>query len=157
MDSKVVHYFQRLAVRYEQRIDQRERIYRISRDLTRESKRIISGLLRGLSLAAARQQLVAAHHLIQNILTEVNDSVGYWRFWPSFSPGLQEFVEACALWHFLNDGSLATRLQIQSEVLETHPDMPFALSNLDYILGVADTTYGVVPDFFPHVRSPLQR
>lgn len=129
--------------------DRKERIVKLSRDLTIGSKRLIFLLLRQGDedkMKQAGEALCKLHKLIGNIATEVRGR-DYWRYQRAFSPGLQEYIEALSLYHFLNTSRLITKTEIerrievdnkgqQDNVTSQQPF--FSISHEDYLLGIAD-------------------
>lgn len=100
--------------------DRRERIYKLSRDVTIEAKRIIFTLLRyspkssvesNVELfAQADQQFDAIRRILFAIAKELHskddavppfDFSRFWRYHYSFSPGMQELIEASTLYVFM--------------------------------------------------------
>ena len=129
--------------------DKYERLVKISRDLTTCSKRAIFTLQRAnlssresriRALAEADEQLDSARNkLIRTLLEELRDAEPR-KYANAFSPGVQEYVEAQTLRHFIASGTLMNSEQLESQ-LEFSGESgrcAFDLWPVDYLLGVAD-------------------
>jgi len=105
------------------RHDKRERIVKISRDITIESKRIIFALHRikteedkeGVLADAARRFTDLRSGLWLQLATELLCEEGE-QFIRAYSAGLQEWVEALSFYHFLATGTVVTYSQVKGEL-----------------------------------------
>lgn len=164
----VVKMFRAFQVDLDDRYDRYERLVKLSRDVTIESKRIIFLLHRIMSqeqkdkvLAEADSKLTELNaSALREIATELRGQ-SYYLYLRAFSPGLQEYVEAVTFFHYIKDGRLVTLEEINSALVfdeqaeeaesdiaaaseptaETSP-ATFALeiTPMDYMLGIADLT-----------------
>lgn len=162
----VVKMFRAFQVELDDRYDRYERLVKLGRDVTIESKRIIFLLHRIIRdnqkdkiLAEADQKLCElSMFTLREIATELRGQ-SYYLYLRAFSPGIQEYVEAVTYFHYIKDGHLVTLDEIhkalvyieQAEEAESEmanepasqsPPGKFSLeiTPLDYMLGVADLT-----------------
>lgn len=164
----VVKMFRAFQVELDDRYDRYERLVKLSRDLTIESKRIIFLLHRIMSqeqkdkvLAEADSKLTELNaSCLREIATELKGQ-SYYLYLRAFSPGLQEYVEAVTFFHYIKDGRLITLEEINKALIfdeqaeeaesdivaasEPTPETPPAtialeITPMDYILGIADLT-----------------
>jgi predicted translin family RNA/ssDNA-binding protein len=128
----------------------REEVYKLSRDITAASKRVIS-LLQRMRLNAdsdsfletARSELKQVHGMLRTLTKHLASSAGaaaadtsesfaaltvapaatvplplYWQFYPRFSFGLQEYVEAYTFYHYLRFTTICTEADIAAAIAE---------------------------------------
>lgn len=145
------------------RYDQRERVYKLSRDLTRFSKKVIFILQRpihenqtlslSLSLSMnnssayglpphllrqARAAQEEVYTVIKALAQELNaDETVSHRLSQQYSFGLQEYIESITFMHYLTDSSLLSLTDIES-LIKHHTGEAFHITPLDYLLGIAD-------------------
>ncbi|RKF62104.1 Translin-associated protein X [Erysiphe neolycopersici] len=121
--------------------DARERVIKASRDITAVSKKIIFALQRIRNLKEDIPSKIASdiqdkqktvRNYFESIVPDVL-GVNTWRYHPQISPGLQEFVEAVSLEHYLRNQSLISL----EEAVELLPP-GINLTADDYILGIFD-------------------
>ncbi|GAB5366512.1 hypothetical protein AAMO2058_001149700 [Amorphochlora amoebiformis] len=120
-----------LSTEYDARNNRRERIYRIARELTIRSKKMIFLLHRGnptpqlmKSAQKAREEL---HGLIGDIYDALIDKDDYWRMLNKFSFGLQEFVEAVSFFHYIKTKRIIAKQEIENDInQQIHPPTPHA-------------------------------
>lgn len=158
-DSPVLTLFRDASVKLKDRHDRHERIVKLSRDITIESKRIIfllhSGIKpeekeKNISEAATRlNQLITGP--IKNAGVELQNSSRYLHA-KAISPGLQEFIEAKTFQHLLEHGVLTTCGKVQNEFTysikqksdaeseESDVIVETLLPMTDFLLGIADLT-----------------
>lgn len=99
----------------------KEQIVQTSIRVTRLSKSVIYSLIRGDAASAER-----AMAEMERAAQELRALIAKWpMFYNSGAQGLQEFVEAKALWGFLRDGRLPAREELGVDVMT-------------YLMGVAD-------------------
>eukprot|EP00911_Craspedida_sp_UC1_P002779 UC1_evm1s2034 len=148
--SPTQHQFYNYAQALTAKQDRRERLVKMSRDVTIASKRTIfllhriEGDNREAKIEEARAELTAVRAIIKNIAKEVND-VGVYQFARAYSPGLQEYVEAATFLAFCADGTLIARDVLNADLVfggedDGGGDLKFVISPADYMLGVADLT-----------------
>lgn len=162
----VVQMFRAFQVELDDRYDRYERLVKLGRDVTIESKRIIFLLHRIMKdnqkdkvLAEADQKLCElSMYALREIAMELRGQ-SYYLYLRAFSPGIQEYIEALTFFHYIKDGHLVTLDEIhknlvyieQAEEAESEmadesasetPPGKFSLeiTPLDYMLGIADLT-----------------
>lgn len=122
-------------------------IYQSSRDLTRQSKKLISQLQRctlahsNLNerqsiLDAGKQSLIELHHLLDATLKDFKEDE-FHRFSSAFSPGVQEFIESASLLYYLETGELLTQIQLEKDI-ETTLNKKIPIMTSDYVIGILD-------------------
>ena len=144
--------FQQYQIELDYNHDKRERLVKLSRDITIQSKRIIFLLHRALSLAdktpvlnEAEQKLQQVAKLLCKVAEElINEDPA--RYKSAYSIGVQEFIEALSFYHYWKEGSLLS-YSLAQRYLTFHHDIEQEMSPLvlflnpfDYLLGVADLT-----------------
>lgn len=112
--------FTEFAKELDEKHDKMERVVKLSRDLTSESKRVIFLLHRATQnrhkifeeaewrLAELRQQILA--QIAKELQTEDPN-----RFYRAFSPGIQEFLEAITFLEFLKNSRIPSIAECQKE------------------------------------------
>ncbi|XP_046571114.1 translin-associated protein X-like isoform X1 [Haliotis rubra] len=165
-NSTVIKAFREFQVLLDTRHDKYERLVKLSRDVTIESKRTIFMLHRVAGNEDSESLLAQTLEKLNNIklikmmkISEELEGEDPYQFLRAYSPGLQEFIEAVTFYHYLHSGSLVTLQQIQDDL--TFPTPHPAVENvaditapnvkrevtvqvlippLEYMLGVADLT-----------------
>jgi len=106
------------------RHDKRERIVKLSRDITIESKRIIFCLHRIKSeddkkavLDEASGRLLNVKDNLWYLLARELEKEDHYQYIKAYSAGLQEWVEALSFYHYLNYEQLITFSQVQQELV----------------------------------------
>jgi len=104
------------------RQDKMEVVIKMSWDITKESKRIISTLDRikkgsdlGGVLKEAENRLTALKKLWRNLALELRGE-DHFQFLRNYSVGLQEWIEALSFYHYLCYGKLITWEEVQKEL-----------------------------------------
>ena len=167
-DTEIGKRFQQHQQQLDDKHDRHERILKLSRDITIDSKRTIFVLQRtarqeerDTAIAEAQDKLSKLRqtkwqHLAKELFGQ--DPYQYMR---AYSPGLQEYIEAVSLLHYIEKGTLVELKEIQDqltfhslqdmtqndnktttvesamcedEILTVH------VPPIEYILGVADLT-----------------
>lgn len=129
--------------------DKRERLVKLSRDVTIQSKRIIFLLHRLLSsadknsiLSEADSKLQQVSKLLRRIAEEiVNEDPTRYR--SAYSIGVQEYIEALSLYHYWKEDSLLSYPTAQAHMtFHDDNDQPLVLllNPFDYLLGLTDLT-----------------
>ncbi|XP_048240860.1 translin-associated protein X-like [Haliotis rufescens] len=166
-DSLVIRAFREFQVQLDKRHDKYERLVKLSRDVTIESKRTIFMLHRVTGNEDSESLLSQTLEKLNNIklikmmkISEELEGEDPYQFLRAYSPGLQEFIEAVTFYHYLHSGSLVSLQQIQDNLTFAPPDPaaaqvadPLTAPNvrrevtvrvhvppLEYMLGVADLT-----------------
>eukprot|EP00053_Salpingoeca_punica_P004886 m.51471 g.51471 ORF g.51471 m.51471 type:complete len:261 (+) comp12994_c0_seq1:45-827(+) len=127
--------------------DLHERLVKISRDITTQSKRTIFLLHRirrrseaAPIIAEARQSLESVRdELFAKIVAEVKDKMRG-RFVRAYSPGVQEFVEAYSFLHYMEHSTLVTLSDLNSFLSTSVPAELEIVTLRDFIGGIADLT-----------------
>jgi len=118
----VLSIFRQYSTQLDQKNDKYERLVKISRDITMESKRIIFLLHRYNSLTKEEKILQEAELRLQKLINdkwktlalEIEDEDPY-MFGRAFTSGAQEFVEAMTFNCFLRTSSLLTRDELMAK------------------------------------------
>ncbi|KAJ2084022.1 hypothetical protein H4R24_000371 [Coemansia sp. RSA 988] len=122
--------------------DQRERIIKCSRDVTALSKKIVFALLRITQDSPEKvfKDAEAKHaqvlELFKKLSKELQGSDAC-RYNRQATPGIQEYIEAIGLWHFLQHDRLITMDQVL-ERLSVDGQPLVTVTDEDYLLGVSD-------------------
>lgn len=141
--------------------DKHERLVKLSRDITIESKRSIFLLHRVTSvpdvedvLAEADTKLDGVREKIGQVAEELRGEDLY-QFHRAFTPGIQEYVEAVSFQHFIRHRTLISLEEINARLVFIKEDkevkasdgqppgstvLTFQVTPTDYLLGVADLT-----------------
>ncbi|KAJ1967378.1 hypothetical protein IWQ62_001906 [Dispira parvispora] len=138
--------FHQIRDTLDQHYDRRERLIKLSRDITQQSKKLIFHLLR--INATNRDRIFAEadkrHQDILALFTRAAPELqgsDRWRYAGNITGGLQEYIEALALWWFLRDRVLITidDIEAQLNLVLPDPSQPrWVVLPSDYLLGVAD-------------------
>jgi len=125
------------------RHDKRERIVKLSRDITIESKRIIFCLHRIKSeddkkavLDEASGRLLNVKNNLWYMLARELEKEDHYQYIKAYSAGLQEWVEALSFYHYLNFEQLITFSQVEQELVfkeENKEDINTKVENVDKI------------------------
>ncbi|XP_039994752.1 translin-associated protein X [Xiphias gladius] len=157
--SPVVAAFKVFQQELDTKHDKYERLVKISRDITIESKRTIFLLHRVTSVPDAEDilneadlKLDAVRQKIGQIAEELRGEDIH-QFHRAFTPGIQEYVEAVSFLHYIRHRSLISleeinvRLVFMRREKGTAEALPlgaqvltFQVTPSDYLLGVADLT-----------------
>ncbi|GAA5943228.1 translin family protein [Sporobolomyces koalae] len=142
---------------------QRERIVKISRDITALSKQMIFALHRvasGRPWSSVKSEVETKLNDLRVLFAKVQAEVrgeDFWRYERSISPGLQEYLEGYTFYYYLEHRNLPTLAQCQASLVppppppatgeeiliatETSPQEPYVVVTVeDYLGGVADLT-----------------
>uniref|UniRef100_A0A8C6TF19 Translin-associated protein X n=1 Tax=Neogobius melanostomus TaxID=47308 RepID=A0A8C6TF19_9GOBI len=160
--SPIIAAFKVFQQELDTKHDKHERLVKISRDVTIESKRTIFLLHRVTSVPDAEEilneadvKLDAVRQKIGLIADELRGEDIY-QFHKAFTPGIQEYVEAVSFQHFIRHRSLISLEEINARLVfmrteKADPEAPadatpgayvltFHVTPSDYLLGVADLT-----------------
>lgn len=161
--SPIIAAFKVFQQELDTKHDKYERLVKISRDITIESKRTIFLLHRVTSVPDAEEilneadtKLDAVRQKIGLIADELRGEDIY-QFHKAFTPGIQEYVEAVSFQHFIRHRTLISLEEINARLVfmrteKTDPKAPadaitkgapvltFHVTPSDYLLGVADLT-----------------
>lgn len=163
--SSLMVSFKSFQLELDTRHDKYERLVKLSRDITIESKRTIFLLHRITSdpngeeiLNESEAKLEAVRQKIKQVAQELIGEDMY-QFHRAISPGLQEYVEAVSFQYFIKTRSLISVKEINKQLIFTvedkeeetntpssnpHDKQPctwsLKVTPVDYLLGVADLT-----------------
>ncbi|ESO97480.1 hypothetical protein LOTGIDRAFT_187846 [Lottia gigantea] len=150
--TEVVNKFREFQSDLDGKHDKHERLVKISRDVTIESKRIIFLLHRyreGMSdteknkiLEEGNQKMKLIQenkfHLMAIELKNEDPN----QFMRAVSPGLQEYLEALSFYHYLEKGLLISLNEVQNQFVfnssEKLESATFKVPAEEYLLGIAD-------------------
>lgn len=151
-NNRVIQMFRTFTLELDDKHDRYERIVKLSRDVTIESKRIIFLLhnisldldsRKGSVLEEANMRLTnLCHNHFKSIAKELQGHDGY-LYHKAFTSGMQEFIEALCFYQFLKNDGLDSWLNVNNYFqYEEEGQEPFSLlfSQYDFILGIADFT-----------------
>ncbi|XP_028844508.1 translin-associated protein X [Denticeps clupeoides] len=159
--SAVISAFKVFQQELDTKHDKYERLVKISRDVTIESKRTIFLLHRVTSvpnmedvLAEADVKLDCVQQKIGQIAEELKGE-DLFQFHKAFTAGIQEYVEAASFQHFIRHRTLISLEEINARLVfirdceadtkddtgrQASPVLTFQVTPTDYLLGVADLT-----------------
>lgn len=165
-DNPVVQSFLKYASELSDKHDRYERIVKLSRDITIESKRLIF-LLHTIDKGRDNKQKVldeAKGRLLElgkvqfaGIARELK-GIDQYQYTRAYSAGVQEFVEACTYYDYLSGGELSDWIKLQRSltyktekkenseenadqiVPETEETFYCLLQPIEFMLGLADVT-----------------
>ncbi|XP_025909168.1 translin-associated protein X [Nothoprocta perdicaria] len=162
--SALMMSFKSFQLELDTRHDKYERLVKLSRDITIESKRTIFLLHRFTSapngeeiLNESEAKLDAVRRKIKQVAQELIGEDMY-QFHRAISPGLQEYVEAVSFQYFIKTRSLISVEEINKQLIFTAEDREeitnktsdsqdkqpatwsLKVTPVDYLLGVADLT-----------------
>ncbi|XP_030012653.1 translin-associated protein X-like [Sphaeramia orbicularis] len=161
--SPVIAAFKVFQQELDTKHDKYERLVKISRDVTIESKRTIFLLHRVTSVPDAEDILNEADVKLDGVrqkiglIAEELRGEDIHQFHRAFTPGIQEYVEAVSFQHYIRHHSLISLEEINARLVfmrtETHEHkgsceapplsaqvLTFQVTPSDYLLGVADLT-----------------
>ncbi|KAL4805314.1 Translin family-domain-containing protein [Aspergillus unguis] len=127
----------------DQHHDRRERLIKISRDITALSKKIIFSLQRVRKsnapippsiLKDITPRFTSINELFQTAVPEVHGLNNY-RYLRQLSGGIQEFIEALSFKHYLETQELISKAQVTE-----HLPREIVVTDDDYIMGLFDLT-----------------
>ncbi|CAL1578284.1 unnamed protein product [Knipowitschia caucasica] len=163
LSSPVIAAFKVFQQELDTKHDKYERLVKISRDVTIESKRTIFILHRVTSVPDAEVVLKEADvklDLVRQKIGLIADELrgeDIHQFHRAFTPGIQEYVEAVSFQHFIRHRSLISLEEVNARLvfMRTEAEDPkapaeadpagshvltFQVTPSDYLLGVADLT-----------------
>ncbi|KAK8104704.1 translin-associated X [Apiospora kogelbergensis] len=126
----------------DQHHDRRQKIGKVSRDVTALSKKIIFSLQRVRKLNEPIPQNISSEiekrtKEIKELLATIVDDVAGLRRYQYSMPGIEEFVEAVSFAHYLETQTLITPDQMQAALGD---DVPILITPADYVYGIFDLT-----------------
>ncbi|KAI8492065.1 hypothetical protein Bbelb_304380 [Branchiostoma belcheri] len=159
-NSPIVASFRTYQSLMDRKNDKFERLVKISRDVTIQSKRAIFHIHRINSdvdkttvLGEADEKLIAVREKLCQIALELQGEDLY-QYIRAFSPGLQEYIEAVAFHHYCLGKGLVSLTQVQTDLefpatekpttedgeCPSHPAVTLYVPPIEYMLGIADFT-----------------
>uniref|UniRef100_A0A3Q0RCG9 Translin-associated protein X n=1 Tax=Amphilophus citrinellus TaxID=61819 RepID=A0A3Q0RCG9_AMPCI len=137
--------------------DKYERLVKISRDVTIESKRTIFLLHRVTTVPDAEDILNEADVKLDGVRQKIGQIAeelrgeDIYQFHRAFTPGIQEYVEAVSFLHYIRHRNLISLEEINARLvfmktekaqtlMGTYVVLTFQVTPSDYLLGVADLT-----------------
>ncbi|XP_053154741.1 translin-associated protein X isoform X2 [Hemicordylus capensis] len=163
--SAVILSFKSFQLELDTKHDKYERLVKLSRDITIESKRTIFFLHRITSAPNGEEILMESETKLdfvrQKIKQVAQELMGedMYQFHRAISPGLQEYVEAVSFQYFIKTRSLISIEEINKQLIfaednkeeetkvlssDSHNKQPhiwsLKVTPVDYLLGVADLT-----------------
>ncbi|KAI7847487.1 Translin [Circinella umbellata] len=124
--------------------DRRERVIKVSRDITAQSKKMVFALHRaaqrgGKNYNEAKFKQDEIIKLFQKLSIEV---VGpnYYRYARSFAGGFEEFIEGVAFLYYLEHNTLIKKNEIDQLFQDENGNQWLYVRDEDFILGIADFT-----------------
>ncbi|XP_062617559.1 translin-associated protein X-like [Saccostrea cucullata] len=155
-DNYIIQQFQEYQKDLDFRHDKHERLVKLSRDVTIESKRVIFLMQRNSGTDKNNEKLEQAWNKIRDVqeqkflpMAKELDGEDPYQFLRAYSAGLQEYIEAVAFYHYLKSKTLVSLDQVQSDLNFTVPSSDTENSQKtigvhvppsEYILGLADLT-----------------
>ncbi|XP_063047060.1 translin-associated protein X isoform X2 [Engraulis encrasicolus] len=163
--SAVIASFRVFQQELDTKHDKYERLVKISRDVTIESKRTIFLLHRVTTVPNVNEVLEEADVKLDGVRQKIGQIAeelrgeDLYQFHRAFTPGIQEYVEAVSFQHFIRHRTLIslekinarlvfmrpekTEAKTDEEVAPSRPEpaiLTFQVTPTDYLLGVADLT-----------------
>ncbi|XP_061693917.1 translin-associated protein X [Syngnathoides biaculeatus] len=157
--SPIIEAFRVFQIELDTKHDKYERLVKLSRDVTIESKRTIFLLHRVTSVPDAEAILNEADGKLNGVrqkicqIAEELKGEDMYQFHRAFTAGIQEYVEAASFQHYIRHRTLISLEEINSKLLfmmgaKGFADTPssdpqiltFQVMPADYLLGVADLT-----------------
>ncbi|KAK6488816.1 translin-associated protein X [Huso huso] len=163
--SAVMLAFKTFQQELDTKHDKYERLVKLSRDITIESKRTIFLLHRVTSVPDVEEVLAESEDKLDGVKLKIKlialELIGedLYQYHRAFTPGIQEYVEAVSFQHFIKERSLISLEQINKDLIfiedkkneepeglssdsQDEKDKPvcFQVTPTDYLLGVADLT-----------------
>ncbi|XP_029377250.1 translin-associated protein X [Echeneis naucrates] len=161
--SPVIAAFKVFQQELDTKHDKYERLVKISRDITIESKRTIFLLHRVTSVPDAEDVLNEAHIKLDGVRQKIGQIAeelrgeDIYQFHRAFTPGIQEYVEAVSFLHYICHRSLISLEEINANLVFMRAEkvvakdaaealplgtqvLTFQVTPSDYLLGVADLT-----------------
>ncbi|XP_019726081.1 translin-associated protein X [Hippocampus comes] len=159
LSSPVIAAFKVFQMELDAKHDKYERLVKLSRDVTIESKRTIFLLHRVTSVPDAEAILNEADGKLSGVREKIGQIAeelrgeDIYQFHRAFTAGIQEYVEAASFQHYIRHRSLISLEEINARLVfmtgdEGCADTPssephvitFQVMPADYLLGVADLT-----------------
>ncbi|XP_057704171.1 translin-associated protein X isoform X1 [Corythoichthys intestinalis] len=159
LSSPVIAAFKVFQMELDTKHDKYERLVKLSRDVTIESKRTIFLLHRVTSVPDAEAILNEADVKLDGVRQKIHQIAeelrgeDIYQFHRAFTAGIQEFVEAASFQHYIRHRNLISLKEINARLVFRTEDkgsadtlstesqvLTFQVMPADYLLGVADLT-----------------
>ncbi|XP_063705335.1 translin-associated protein X [Culicoides brevitarsis] len=145
-NNTVLELFSKIAQEIDQKNDRNERLIKLSRDITIQSKKIIF-LLQTTSKNNKENVLEEAKQKIDKLATinfqavakELKDRDQY-QYLRAFTFGLQEYIEACSFYDYLNGDPICDWNDFQNKLTFDAEGTHVFVSPTDLLLGLSDLT-----------------
>nr|XP_034177457.1 translin-associated protein X [Osmia lignaria] len=152
-NSLIVQQFQAYSAELVERHDRFERILKVGRDITIESKRIIC-LLHTIDKKSKQESILheaelrlknVAQNLFSIIALELEDQDAY-QYFRAYRSGLEEYIEAVTFYQYLQCASMENWLELDKNLTYTITDkskdrtIRALITPYEFILAVADLT-----------------
>ncbi|EFX86564.1 hypothetical protein DAPPUDRAFT_307773 [Daphnia pulex] len=145
-DPDIQSFFSDCSKKLDTHHDRYERVVKLSRDITIESKRVIFLLHRVQDETSKMKICNEAEGKLQVVINSswnrlAKELVGqdHHHYLRAYSPGLQEFIEAISFLQFLRDGNLINLEEVQSRLTYSE-ELKVPVPVYEYLLGIADLT-----------------
>ena len=145
-DPEIQSFFRDCSKQLDTCHDRHERLVKLSRDITIESKRVIFLLHRIQDKASAKKLTDEAETKLQLVITNSWSTVARelegndpHHFLKAYSPGMQEYIEAKSFLHYIKNEELITLDELQKE-LEFPDGSRVPIPVHEYLLGICDLT-----------------
>jgi len=145
-DPEVQSFFRDCSKQLDMKHDRHERLVKLSRDITIESKRVIFLLHRIHDEASSKKLTDEAQAklelVVKNSWSQIarelqgNDPHHFLR---AYSPGMQEYIEAKSFLYYIRNRSLIPLDQLQKELVFPNGSQVL-IPVYEYLLGIADLT-----------------
>ncbi|XP_026763257.2 translin-associated protein X [Galleria mellonella] len=156
-DSPVLAMFRSAAIKLNDRQDRHERLVKLSRDITMESKRIIFLLHSAITEEATKKAVEDANERLQKLISGPLKSIGLelenspaYLHTRAVTAGFQEFIEARTLCSLMEKKVIIPYKEVQTELSynvkeeidgnEIERSVITKMPQTDYMLGIADLT-----------------
>ncbi|CAO3688020.1 unnamed protein product [Umbelopsis ramanniana] len=143
--DSMAQLFETLRVSLDAHHDKRERLIKLVRDITAQSKKLIF-LLHCTAQDAPNMKFdepKAKRSEILQLLRKVSNEISgpdYYRYLKSVSPGIEEYIEAVAFFEYLENGKLLGIEILQEQLQSAGLGEAFIITDEDYLNGLGDLT-----------------
>ncbi|KAK9877544.1 hypothetical protein WA026_018651 [Henosepilachna vigintioctopunctata] len=148
-NNEVIKMFLVFSKELDDKHDRYERIVKLSRDITIESKRIIFALHSTSTDMEDKKQSVFedVHTRLENLMLKNFKQIAIelkghdpHLYHKAFTSGMQEFIEALAFYQYLKYGEIQAWEKINKNFIYDDENITLFFSHYDFILGIADLT-----------------
>ncbi|GAA5969774.1 hypothetical protein JCM21900_004195 [Sporobolomyces salmonicolor] len=143
---------------------QRERIVKLSRDITALSKQMIFALHRvatGRKWSVVKKDAEGKMAELRTLFERLRDEVqgeNFWRYERSISPGIQEYLEGFTFYYYLEHRALPTLAEAQASLLPPPPAQTISATSADSpsteSTSTESTSIEPTPPAVPQPQSP---